>query len=228
MRGGRAGPPARSLELEQHGALGDGRAGLDRQSGDHTGLVRGHRVLHLHGLEHDDQIALGDLLALLDRDLDHGALHRGGHRVAGGRGAAASASSPSAVNGSMVLSHSVSIQRVCTSNFSPSPTKAGSETIARWKGMTVASPSTLNSARARRERSSASSRVAPVTISLASIESNWPPITEPDSTPESTRTPGPDGAWNTVTGPGAGRKPRPASSPLMRNSKEWPRGAGSS
>ena len=70
---------------------------------------------------------------------------------------------------------------------------AGSETTARWNGMTVARPSTLNSASARRDRSSASSRVAPVTISLASIESNWPPITEPVSTPESSRTPGPVG-----------------------------------
>ena len=57
--------------------------------------------------------------------------------------------------------------------------KAGSDTIARWNGMTVARPSTLNSASARRERASASSRLAPYTISLASIESNWPPITEP-------------------------------------------------
>ncbi|SHX09224.1 Uncharacterised protein [Mycobacteroides abscessus subsp. abscessus] len=32
----------------------------------------------------------------------------------------------------------------------------------------------------------------------------------------------------TLTGPGAGRKLRPASSPLMRNSIEWPRGSGSS
>ena len=49
----------------------------------------------------------------------------------------------------------------------------------------------MNSSSARRDRSSASWRVAPVTISLASIESNWPPITEPVSTPESSRTPGP-------------------------------------
>ena len=49
-------------------------------------------------------------------------------------------------------------------------------------------------------------------------------MTEPVSTPESRRTPGPVGGSNLVTGPGAGRKPRPASSPLMRNSNEWPRG----
>jgi acetyl-CoA/propionyl-CoA carboxylase biotin carboxyl carrier protein len=37
-----------------------------------------------------------------------------------------------------------------------------------------------------------------------------------------------DGGFHTVTGPGAGRKPRPGSSPLIRNSNEWPRIAGSS
>ena len=36
-------------------------------------------------------------------------------------------------------------------------------------------------------------------------------MTEPDSTPESSRTPGPVGGSNFVTGPGAGGKPRPAS-----------------
>ncbi len=65
-------------------------------------------------------------------------------------------------------------------------------------------------------------------ISLASMESKAPAITSPDSTPESSRTPGPVGGRNVVTEPGAGRKPRPASSPLMRNSMEWPRSSGSS
>ncbi len=70
-------------------------------------------------------------------------------------------------------------------------------------------------------------RSAPVTITLASNESNCPPIAVPDSTPASTRTPGPSGATNRVTTPGAGRKLRPASSPLIRNSMECPRGSGS-
>ena len=135
--------------------------------------------------------------------------------------------SPPPVNGSTVLFHSVSIQRVCTVKPFSSPMKAGSLTTARWNGITVARPSTLNSSRARRARSNACARVAPLTISLASIESNWPPITEPLSTPESSRTPGPVGGSNLVTGPGAGRNPRPASSPLMRNSIECPRGTGS-
>ena len=46
--------------------------------------MRGHRVLHLHGLQHDDQITRGDLLALLDGDLHDGALHRRGDRVTRG------------------------------------------------------------------------------------------------------------------------------------------------
>ncbi len=144
-----------------------------------------------------------------------------------GRASSSSIGCP-AVNGGTWLSHSVSIHRVCTEKESPSPMNAGSETTAAWNGITVANPSTVNSANARRERARASSRVAPVTISLASIESNWPPITLPDSTPESTRTPGPEGAVKVVTGPGAGRNPRPASSPLIRNSNECPRGSGSS
>ena len=49
----------------------------------------------------------------------------------------------------------------------------------------------------------------------------------PLSTPASTRTPGPAGGTNTLTVPGAGRNPRPGSSPLIRNSNEWPRTAGS-
>ena len=104
--------------------------------------------------------------------------------------------------------------------------KAGSVTTARWKGMAVAMPSTWNSASARAARWRACSRVAPVTISLASSESQAGPMTLPDSTPASRRTPGPVGGAKVVTVPGAGRKPRPGSSPLMRNSKEWPRSCG--
>ena len=131
----------------------------------------------------------------------------------------------------MVLSNSVSIQRVCTVNGSSAGSagaKAGSDTTARWNGSTVGMPSTTNSARARRDRSSACWREAPVTMSLASIESNAPATTSPPATPESSRTPGPEGGCQAVTVPGAGRKLRPASSPLIRNSIEWPRTGGSS
>ena len=41
-------------------------------------------LLHLHGLEHDDEVALDDLLALGDGDLDDGRLHRRLHGVARG------------------------------------------------------------------------------------------------------------------------------------------------
>ncbi|CAM5404095.1 hypothetical protein SALBM311S_11469 [Streptomyces alboniger] len=132
--------------------------------------------------------------------------------------------SAGAANGLISLTNSVSIQRVWTVNGSVEPVSsganAGSVTTARWNGMAVAMPSTWNSSRARAARCRACARVAPVTISLASSESQAGPMTEPDSTPASRRTPGPDGAANVVTVPGAGRKPRPGSSPLMRNSNE--------
>ena len=67
------------------------------------------------------------------------------------------------------MPNSVSIHRVCTANGSP--VNAGSRTTARWNGSTVGIPPTSNSASARRARSSASSRLAPVTISLAISES---------------------------------------------------------
>jgi hypothetical protein len=58
-------------------------------------------------------------------------------------------------------------------------------------------------------------------MSLAISELNVPGTTELDFTPASTRTPGPDGGSKHRTGPGVGRKPRPTSSALMRNSIEW-------
>ena len=54
-------------------------------------------------------------------------------------------------------------------------------------------PPTTNSERARRARSIACSRVAPVTISFASSESKFPPMVSPPLKPASTRTPGPVG-----------------------------------
>ncbi|CPU67575.1 Uncharacterised protein [Mycobacteroides abscessus] len=48
-------------------------------------------------------------------------------------------------------------------------------------------------------------------------------MVSPSTTPESTRTPGPDGKRRRVMRPGAGRKLAAGSSPLMRNSIEWPR-----
>src|SRR3954454_10892536 len=52
---------------------------------DRAGLVRVDRLLHLHRLQDDDQVALGDLLTVLYRDLDDRALHRYGDRLAGRR-----------------------------------------------------------------------------------------------------------------------------------------------
>ena len=74
---------------------------------------------------------------------------------------ATSSSSPSAAAGpaaygGMVLSNSVSIQRVCTVNGDPSDgANASSATTARWKGVTVGMPSMTSSSSARRARSMA-------------------------------------------------------------------------
>ncbi len=79
--------PARNvlvlLEFGEDGALRDGGPGSTDQAGDDAGLVRGDGVLHLHGLEDHDEVALGDFLALGHGDLDDGALHRRGDGVTG-------------------------------------------------------------------------------------------------------------------------------------------------
>ena len=83
------------------------------------------------------------------------------------------------------LTNSVSIQRVWTVNGSRSRSARGEGRVARpprgGTGCAVAMPSTSNSASARAARCSACSRVAPVTISLASSESKAGPMTLPDS-----------------------------------------------
>ncbi len=89
-------------------------------------------------------------------------------------------------------------------------------------------PSTVNSSSARRDRARASALVRPVMISLATSESNDCGTVMPASYPASSRTPGPAGARIVVSVPGAGRKLRPASSALIRNSIECPRISGSS
>jgi hypothetical protein len=62
-------------------------------------------------------------------------------------------------------------------------------------------------------------------MSLAIMESNVAGDHRTGFDPESSRTPGRK-AGQTRIGPGVGRKPRPTSSALMRNSMEWARGAG--
>ena len=134
-----------------------------------------------------------------------------------------SARSPAApANAGIVLLNSVSIHRVWTVNgaLGSAGANAGSLTTARWKVSAVAMPSISNSASALRERSRASWRFRPVTMSFASNESKLPPITSPFSKPASNRIPGPLGGFQRVNEPGAGKKPRPGSSPLIRNSIE--------
>ena len=86
------------------------------------------------------------------------------------RGAASACSAGGPLYGSIVLLNSVSIHRVCTWNGSP--VNAGSRTTARWNGSTVGMPPTTHSSSARRARCSASARLAPVMMILASSESN--------------------------------------------------------
>ena len=89
----------------------------------------------------------------------------------------------------------------------------------------VCTPAISNSASARRARSMACGRSRPVTISLASSESNCPPTTLPASTPESSRMPGPAGGRNPVIVPVEGANSRAGSSALIRNSIACRRGA---
>ena len=72
--------------------------------------------------------------------------------------------------------------------------KHGSVRSAAWKPISVGGPSIRNSASARSIRRRAVSRVVSWTISLAIIGSYRPEISSPARTPESTRTPGPDGS----------------------------------
>ena len=67
-------------------------------------------------------------------------------------------------------------------------------------------PPTVNSASARRARSRACVRLAPVTISLPISESNACGTVWPAPYPASSRTPGPDGGFHSVIVPGRGQE----------------------
>jgi hypothetical protein len=103
----------------------------------------------------------------------------------------ASAASP--LQGSRLFSQSVSIQRVkmpkvlTISNKARMIHNCAVERKHGWQAVN------LHFARALLERCSASSRSLPVTISFATIESKLPETTSPETTPESTLTPGPMG-----------------------------------
>ena len=239
--------------------------------GDRAVLVRGDGVLHLHRLEHDDQVARGDRVAVAHRDLDDRALHRCRHRVAGGlrRALPAGACAWPPVAGAGPLPPRARSPGSDTSSRRP-PTSTttdcrGASSVGldgpgerRDRVVPLGlDPPGVHGELVRREGRVVDDEPVerqhgrhaldlelgqrpagplqrlrrgptPVTISLASSESNCPPITDPASTPASTRTPGPDGNVIAETVPGAGRNPRPASSPLIRNSMECPRGSGSS
>src|SRR5919108_5817421 len=72
---------SRSLSTFNHGedVAGVHRGPLgDPDLRDLAGAMRGDLVLHLHRFDHADEIALGDLLPLLYRDLEDRALERRG------------------------------------------------------------------------------------------------------------------------------------------------------
>src|SRR4051812_41228984 len=72
------------LDLADRRARSDRRTDLRGEALDGAGPVCVEGLFHLHRLEDDDEVALLDLLALLDGDLDDSALHRGGEGVTGG------------------------------------------------------------------------------------------------------------------------------------------------
>ena len=123
----------------------------------------------------------------------------------------------------MSLSNSVSIQRVWIVNFSfgSAGANAGSETTLRWNGVTVGMPSMTSSSRARRERCEGLLPGAAGDDELGDhrVERAGDGVAlEQAGVPAHARALGDP---HVVTVPGAGRKPRPASSPLIRNSIEW-------
>ena len=71
-------------DREQQVPARDGGAGLGVDEADDAVLVRDDRLLHLHRLEHEHEVALDDLVALGDGDLHDRRLHRRLHGVAGG------------------------------------------------------------------------------------------------------------------------------------------------
>ena len=168
-----------------------------------------------------DEAAGQDDLEPLAADLDDDALALAGLLRA-------SATAPA--YGSIGLSNSVSIQRVCTVNgSSPAGANAGSATTTRWNGSTVGMPSTTNSASARRERSSAwcAGRAGDDELGQHRVERAADDVARDDAGVEADAR-ARRRLEHARRRPGAGRKPRPASSPLIRNSNEWPSGAGSS
>ena len=221
------------LELADHRAVGDRRADLGLEAGDGAGLVGLERLLHLHRLEHHHDVALGDVLALLDGDLDDGALHRAGDGVtAGGRAGllarprlgflapppAAPAAKPPSPAGSTTSSRlpptstttvwrspvlvglgglagvgldlvvevgldpgRVDVELALTAEGVEAPTYAGSSTTAGGTGSRSACRRRRTPSSARRDRSSAWVRSRPVTISLATSESNEPGMVSPAS-----------------------------------------------
>src|SRR5215216_6576981 len=130
-------------------------------------------------------------------------------------GSGLASSPPSTGSNASALSHPRSSTR---SRQVSAPAHCSDAMIALWNGSSVRTPSMSNSSSARAILRVAASRSESHTISFATIGSYSGVISDPASTPESTRTPGPDGSRYRVTVPGAGAKFFEASSALMRHS----------
>src|SRR5918998_1171961 len=65
------------FDLREHGPAGDEISFSVWERGDPAGVGRGNRLLHLHRLEHEQELPLLDLVALTDEHLYHRARHRG-------------------------------------------------------------------------------------------------------------------------------------------------------
>ena len=135
---------------------------------------------------------------------------------------------PPPANGSIGLSHSVSIQRVCTVNglVAGEGRVADDGAVERQHGGHAVDDELVQRAAGALQR---------LLAGRAGRRSAWPAASRTRRRSPSRLDAGVHphaGAARrlevSVTVPGAGRKPRPASSPLIRNSIACPRGAGSS
>src|SRR3954469_14325325 len=70
-----------ALDLADDRTTRDALTDLGSERGDDAVLVCVERLFHLHRFQYDDQLAGGNLLTVLDGDLDDRALHRAGQRV---------------------------------------------------------------------------------------------------------------------------------------------------
>src|SRR5215212_2005689 len=71
------------FHLREHGSAGNEGALIVGERDDPTSVGRRHGLLHLHRLEHQQQLSLFDLVALVHQHPHHRPRHRGGKAGAG-------------------------------------------------------------------------------------------------------------------------------------------------